>query len=269
MTTPLLMSFIKQALDDRGGLTGADRRLFSQAADCHCFELSEVWNAVTEMAHDIEVGVYDVGFEQTFLPAPRTWIECRWHGCRYGFMLEEGADGIRYTCVIKGLPEYLKSFGKDEGYDLDKYDDEIIVSEGRALVPRLSLVSSLSIERTNGADSFDVFQIYVALSLINTPKIIGRRQHMPHRALEKRLLKERKNIGKFPLHAWTEITLRITPPKDLSGVDSCEAHLTGQKALHFCRAHLRVRCGRVEIVRGHWRGDPSLGVKRSRYRVTT
>ena len=106
------------------------------------------------------------------------------------------------------------------------------------------------------------------LAIINSPKIIGRRQHMPHRGLERALIAKQKAIGKFPLHAWTEIQLKVTPPKDMSSDAPAEDHLTGQKALHFCRAHLRVRMGRLEVVRAHWRGDAALGIKRSRYKVT-
>jgi hypothetical protein len=106
------------------------------------------------------------------------------------------------------------------------------------------------------------------LLFINTPRVVGRRQHTPHRGLQKRLLKERGPIGRFPLNGWTEILLHVTPPHDAFGDDCAEAHLTGQRALHFCRAHLRVRLGRLEFVRSHWRGDASLGVKQSRYRVT-
>ena len=65
----------------------------------------------------------------------------------------------------------------------------------------------------------------------------------------------------------TEIKLEITEPVDASHDPSMEAHYTGDRALHFCRAHLRIRLGKLEIVRSHWRGDASLGIKQSRYRL--
>jgi hypothetical protein len=46
-----------------------------------------------------------------------------------------------------------------------------------------------------------------------------------------------------------------------------EAHYTGEKCLHFCRSHLRVRNGRLEQVKAHWRGNPSLGIKQTRYKL--
>jgi hypothetical protein len=81
--------------------------------------------------------------------------------------------------------------------------------------------------------------------------------------LQKKIAAAKRMVGRFPLRAWTEIKLEVTPPK-YDGTEH-EAMLTGGKALHFCRAHLRIRLGRVELVSAHWRGDPSLGLKRTRY----
>jgi hypothetical protein len=101
--------------------------------------------------------------------------------------------------------------------------------------------------------------------VINTPKIIMRQQHMPHRGLQRDLIKAGKVNGKYPLHAWTEILLRVRPPEVSEG--DHEAHLTGARALHFVRKHIRIRLGKLEYVSAHWRGDASIGIKRSRYRV--
>lgn len=107
--------------------------------------------------------------------------------------------------------------------------------------------------------------IYPLLALINTPRIIGRKQFMPHAGLQRKLAAARGMVGKFPLRAWTEIKLDIVPQIVDDAVH--ETHLTGSKALHFVRQHLRIRLGRVEIVSPHWRGDPALGIVRSRYRL--
>jgi hypothetical protein len=76
-----------------------------------------------------------------------------------------------------------------------------------------------------------------------------------------------KLVGKFPLHAWTEIKLDVALPRDASNRQSVEAHYTGTVAYHWCRAHLRIRLGKLEIVKAHERGNPALGFKRSRYRL--
>jgi hypothetical protein len=99
--------------------------------------------------------------------------------------------------------------------------------------------------------------------LINSPKVIGRRQFMPHKVLVKNF-----TGGSFPLHAWTEIRLEVSKPPEIDDGGPHEARLTGRRALHFCRAHLRIRYGQLEYVSPHWRGDPSVGIKQSRYIVT-
>ena len=112
------------------------------------------------------------------------------------------------------------------------------------------------------------FMQYATLALINSPRIIGRQLYYPHMRAERDKLKKLKLVGKFPLRAWTEILLRVaTRPEDRSGDDPEEAHLTGERCLHYCRSFLRVRNGFLEYVIGHWRGNPALGMKRSRYRL--
>jgi hypothetical protein len=112
------------------------------------------------------------------------------------------------------------------------------------------------------------FMQYATLALINSPRVIGRQLYYPHMRDEREKLKKLKLVGKFPLHAWTEILLRVaTRPEDHSGEEPQEAHLTGDRCLHYCRSFLRVRNGLLEYVIGHWRGNPALGMRRSRYRL--
>ena len=75
--------------------------------------------------------------------------------------------------------------------------------------------------------------------------------------------------GKFPMHAWTEITLWIDPTGANAEAENAvvEGRLSGQKCLHFVRSFLRWRLGQLERVTAHWRGDGSKGIKRSRYNV--
>ena len=113
----------------------------------------------------------------------------------------------------------------------------------------------------------DDFIHYALLALINTPRVIGQRTHWPHERLEREKLKKLNLVGKFPLRAWTEIILKIAQQDNRTGEPSEEHHLTGERCLHFCRTYLRVRLGMIEYVEGHWRGNPALGMKRSRYRV--
>jgi hypothetical protein len=89
---------------------------------------------------------------------------------------------------------------------------------------------------------------------------------MPHAGLQRKLAQSMNMTGKFPLHAWTEILLEVTPPATENG-QVREARLSGAKALHYVRKFVRTRFARKEYVKGHWRGDPALGLKQSRYTV--
>jgi hypothetical protein len=84
--------------------------------------------------------------------------------------------------------------------------------------------------------------------------------------LEKRLREGHLIAGRYPLGAWNEILLHVTPPQEADDTEH-EAHLTGSRALHFVRCHLRIRLGQLELVSAHWRGDAGLGIRRSRYRL--
>lgn len=250
--TPLAHRIIKDSLEPKARRSFFDQcGMVGRMVDVHCFDVSEVYPLIMSFCD----GVVAFDEQLAFLPAPNTWIESRTpSGGRAGFLIEE-----------KGSIAEVRAASHGVGFPF----------ASATTVDKIKLLASRDVIQPIDWDQAHLDQeadyrgfIYSALALINTPKIIGRRQHMPHRGLERRLLKDQSIIGKFPLHAWTEITLNVTPPKDGSGEGEHEAHLTGQKALHFCRSHLRIRLGKLEMVRAHWRGDAALGIKQSKYRVT-
>lgn len=259
--TPLAQSIarelalpIKQRSADVGGIR-------DRMDDIHCFDVSDVEELAEGMADDMLKTGIDA--DLMFLPAPKTWIEfvkvIEGRRFRIGYLLEArdgfcGAreavsengrwhSGANFVFELSGLPR-LGGEAYREAV-LNEIDPGFEYAEGKR---RARFFRAL-------------------LAIINTPRIIGRRQHMPHRGLERRLTQAMGLQGKFPLNAWTEILLQVTPPKDASNDPSVEAHLTGKRALHFCRAHLRIKMGRLELVKAHWRGDGSLGIKQSRYKV--
>ena len=138
----------------------------------------------------------------------------------------------------------------------------------RAIVATKNQIQKEKILRNFGLPPMEALAIYaqLAMILINSPHIIGRRKHMPHAGLERQLTRGLAG-GKFPLHAWTEINLQVAKPVEIDDGEPHEAHLTGRRALHFVRKHIRIRLGQLEYVSAHWRGDPSIGIKRSRYTV--
>lgn len=251
------------------------KRLRQSLNDIHCFEVTEALPLLSEINKTIEAkfGIVtkteDVPPEQSafigqfvFLPAPKTWIEYRHPAGRIGLLLCQNESETRASAEL-----FMESAACDLG-DISLVSDDWEIYGGRRVIPpelfdgfkQIGMVGNKFLETFLGLSHW-------LLVLINSPHIIGRRQIMPHAGLERRLIKS-MGAGKFPLHAWTEILLQVSKPTEIDDGEPHESHLTGRRALHFCRKHIRIRNGRMEYVRAHWRGDPAIGIKRSRYVVT-
>lgn len=226
--------------------------LLPRMNDIHCFEITDVLDAAFDLAHS-EWKHDRTSDYMAFLPAPKTWIEFTHKSSifRTGVLLESrGTDGAESRWAAGNADGFVSD--PNVGW-LKLSGDGLIGSKHFRVRPT-----------TTGSEW--TLALYAVLAMINTPRIIGRVQHMPHRGLEKALLANRSLVGKFPLRAWTEIKLHITPPVIAGVPEPVEAHLTGRKAYHFVKAYTRVSSGK--LVAAYWRGDPSLGIIRSRYRVT-
>ena len=193
-----------------------------------------------------------------FLPSPKTWIE--WpsrdlggQARRLAIFIQERSDGqepghaafTAHALLRNGLietlcepcPFYLRG------------------------VERIGLWKPKILGKVNPEIVFDmIWSAYPLLAIINSPRIIDRKVHRAHKGL----VREMKLHGRLPPQEWTEIVLRTTPPKSAHHDGSV---MSGKKALHFCRKHIRFRLGRLEWVSAHWRGDPAIGVVKSRYVV--
>jgi hypothetical protein len=240
----------------------------------HCFEISDCLPLFFELRHVCkglaEPQIDSMFSTYAFLPAPKTWIEWR-HGSgnRIGMLLEEmdwhprpssWGDGKPARCTVF-FAEFAQHAGYISGSSQDLYDGQPGNTTGRFLPDWLQ--GSYTVNLFPALLSYCHF----ALVLINSPRIVGRHQHLPNAGLERRLARGFAG-GSFPLHAWTEIKLQVSKPPEIDDGEPHEAHLTGRRALHFCRKHIRIKNGRLEYVSAHWRGDPSIGIKQSRYVVT-
>jgi hypothetical protein len=231
--------------------------LLNLMCDVHCFEVTEVLDLACKIAGDMVRSDKPVNV-LGFLPAPKTWLE-----------LKINSEKIeRSGVLLVGSGERTSAYwaveGKKRGFGSSDFIGTLLLGPRtlRGTFPDvIKSVPGLSGERDW------LLGIYGFLALINSPHIIGRRQHEPHRGLERALLREQKAIGKFPLRAWTEIRLECGPPKSMSDYEGYGGHLSGRRCLHFCRAHLRIRNGQAEFVKAHYRGDASLGIKQTRYRA--
>lgn len=215
--------------------------LLERMDDVHCFEVTEIIELTSALTQSAIAR--DEWFDSTaFLPAPRTWIE--W--------IE---DGERIGVHLESRGEYI--FGRAAS------STEFATGVGAFMIAGGNKV------KTNWAagrpDSCRA--VLAMLAIINSPRLIGRKQHMLHKGLERRLANAKGLVGKFPLHAWTELKLSVSDIGKQADGTNYEAHYTGEKCLHFCRSHLRIRNGKLERVTAHWRGNPALGIKRTRYKV--
>ena len=269
--TPLAMHLTKQLVvprkDRRDSWVDDKQReiLRSKLSDVHCFEVSECRSLLTELLEVVVNQPPDKVRETIsvcgFLPAPKTWVEWRMsRGTRVALHLEEIHDEPKNEAAIDA-----NFFCEESGHYLGALtaDHRIIMIPDslRGLPARLRQFND------KVGQEMIFRQASLALILINSPRIIGRRQHMPHVGLQRQLTRGLAG-GKFPLHAWTEIKLQVAKPIEIDDGEPHEAHLTGRRALHFVRKHIRIRLGQLEYVSAHWRGDPSIGMKRSRYTVT-
>ena len=232
--------------------------------DVHCFEISDCMDLIEDMV--LRRTPIEQLFETYgFLPAPKTWLEWRTH--KHGFF------GRRALCLTQHPEPMLVDGVMRETVAMNMCEAQNAMCLGYFIpstgeyCPNPDSTKGWKIEETADdiAYGWSLLALH-ALLLINSPKIIGRRQHMPHAGLERRLTRG-LGAGKFPLHAWTEILLEVNKPIEIDDGEPHEAHLTGKRALHFCRKHIRIQNRQLVYVSAHWRGDPALGIKRSRYTV--
>lgn len=267
--TPLAASIAKQRMLPLAQRTFDDPcKMIDLVQNIHCFEVSEIEGVANDILDKmldeciLDKGKGSAAFQRmgglySFLPAEHTWIEWK-----------TGNAGERMAFLLVGkdkAPMAVAFIVLLDGRGARSVDLPIEIGVG---AHGGSVFHSKAWNEDISCDPVvikNVLYIHVLLSLINSPKIIGRKQHMPNVALEKKFKKTSKTG--FPLHAWTEIKLDISKPVEIYDGLPHEAHLTGGRARHFCRAHIRIKNGAVEFVSSHWRGTASLGIKNSRYRL--
>jgi hypothetical protein len=237
----------------------------------HCFELTHV----REFAQNLLFEILDAAFPSvawSFLPAERTWLECKdKNGDRLGYMLlrqgewaqvyvancSADAFGAHYVGRI-ALSDALLKIGPLGWNTIES-------SIFQDIAPELTARTTFVLAGRKLSPLAALWTLYSYLILINTPRVIGRTTHDPHRGLAREILSRRKTLGIFPLQAWTEILL----PIDTINVRETEeaSGLTGAKCLHWTRAHKKRVHGIWTLISDYWSGDGSLGIKQSRYKL--
>lgn len=236
------------------------RVLLAMLTDVHCFEITAAMPLYYELVKIARAPGGDEAITSllrtaVFMPAPKTWIE---HlgldkGHRTAVLLVNSPWGIQATMFAKGHPPgFLGNLSTGTG----------INPPGAPRLP--DCIVNLPTEVS--ADMRALVGIYLAM--INSPKVVSRQQHEPHKGLA-REVRQHRNLGQpFALLPWHEIKLQVTKPRYIDDGEPHADQITGKRALHFVRRFMRIRLGKLEYVTAHWRGDPALGVHQSDYRVS-
>jgi hypothetical protein len=236
-------------------------------SDIHCFEVTTIISAFDDLAGPLGRMGQDrteLLFEAaTFLPAPKTWLEWSSPRGRTGLLLEEypgprdGRLGWSRVTFFDDQGAFHLGYvsSKSNDFLVGEFPEKDKVWFPADLVPP----GATPLEIIRGVLSM----AHILLLFINSPKVTDHTKHPPH----KRLVREAP--PGFPLHTWGEIRLRVTKPPNIDDGLPHEPYLTSRRALHFVRRFMRVRLGRLEYVTAHWRGDPTVGVHHSDYRVST
>jgi hypothetical protein len=179
------------------------------------------------------------------LPAAMTWLEFHLPGGRIGFCLHEKSPGAgdKFNVLFVSHPhgEPLPTA------DGDHFDRD---AGGLQRYPHYNPL------------------LLGALALLGVPALIERRK-----IDQSRLNRARAKRGKPLLHNHVELRLHdldLARPQPTSAELRAAGERTGRRRHrreHFCRAHLRFRAGKMELVRPHWRGDATLGRVVPAYRV--
>lgn len=111
---------------------------------------------------------------------------------------------------------------------------------------------------------FELRITQVIISMIHNPRLVERRPVVIDEALQRR----RDKAGKRRLCDHHEVVIHVTR-QEREARQAAENHekRTG-KRLHYVRMFHRLKMGKIERVREHWRGDASRGMsRRSNYKV--
>jgi hypothetical protein len=270
--TPLAASIAKQLLLPPAERTFKDdANVFPLMGDIHCFEVSEITELATGLLAPLRCwdgksnkpisSFNEMAKRVSFCPAERTWIEFKVgnSGDRTAyFILSEPKSTHASLVIIQLRNGEIASFSSILEIGMGAFG-------GFPMMVKAHRPEDRFLEKENYVMDM-ILYVQAFLALINTPKIIGRVQHTANAGLAKKF---RRSGAHFPLNAWHEIKLNVSKPTEIDDGVPHEAHLTGTRALHFCRAHLRIRNGAVEFVTHHWRGNPTLGKKNTKYRMVS
>ena len=233
-------------------IDGKDGRLPRMMAGALCFEISEIIPAIRETCDDLAqhptwidgMAHYDHG-GLLFMPAPVLWLEYIAPGGRIGLLLNEVDEEIGVDVIATGMTQEHSAYIK-------RRDGDMFFSR-----PHPALCGLQDEKAATAAAAL----ASVALMLINAPRGVLKQQ-LP---LHKGLAREAKRYGVGPIRHPHKIVLDVNAG-DIGGISGTGP--SSEKAFHYCRSHIRrIAPDRSIVVRGHWKGNPALGIARGDYVV--
>lgn len=208
-----------------------------------------------EGGETITVPVESFTVQPAIASGPRVAIE-------FGRFQRAFPDRLKTALSSKKADDALPMWGNQHALEVAKVDCNARISALQSEVKQAetAIRAMEAINATKRDSNKRVAFVIMLMGLINTPGLIGLKQHAPHRGLQKSM------AGRYPLRGWSEIVLKHKTVA--AGVAEKLSGPAFHKCLHFVRSHRRhYRDGRVSIIPAHWRGDPALGIKQTRYRI--
>ncbi len=232
--------------------------IFQHFGDTYCFDVSEVQDLIRDLANKLEQD-YATDPERfdprlAFLAAPSMWIETSFPGSG------SAPKGARIAAAY-----WLNPLTDDPQRVLVDVFTGVTGTVPRDANPSIklhSLAGSLTLLQQPDiqylAHTKDHFLVYAMLAIINSPRVIPQDEIQPHRGHAREL---RQRGLPFEPKPWRKITLSVSRSAVLEATGEDTGTLHGTKAHHFVRRFARIRLGRLEVVKAHWRGNPERGEK--------
>ena len=210
-------------------------------------------NGIKPLAHEM----YEVGYENSsgvakrwgWLPFPTVWLEWVDGKSRVAILIRASKQGDPFSV----LGQLWLVGNADGGFNVKRHD---YVNCGCVLELPKGVDHSMW-----EAEKYLTAVIRSSFQYINKPQNVGLTVRQPHAGLARKLAKAHGMVGKFPLRAWTEV--RLDGRTRDHGGKVIEGGHSLRRCQHWVRTHIRPSTG--ALIMAHVRGDPSLGMKRSRY----
>jgi hypothetical protein len=236
--------------------------LIRRIPGAHCFEVHEAINFMLQLAPADKTKPLDDMFDGVFfLPSPKTFLEFR-------AALENAAVVVRVGLLLEQVQPhnatvtFFDDFGAYLVGEISTTSADYVIYKG-AGVPNY-YAAAFGTSDINAILAQFMSCAHMALVAINSPKVLAQTSAPTNKGAIRRA----RQLGLANLHpTFTEVKIEITKPRDI-GDDDSTGVLTGTRALHFCRKHVRIRRGRMEYVSAHWRGNAANGVRTPNYTVT-